>query len=94
MNLDYTLDNNRFNARVSAIIYNEDKTKVLLFKMKDRNFFMLPGGRIEMNEISLDAIKREIFEELGLSLGFKFCSIQENFLSIKNTNIKQYMMVK
>ena len=28
MNLDYKLDNNRFNARVSVIIYNKDKTKI------------------------------------------------------------------
>ena len=86
MDLDYTIDNNRFNARVSSIIYNKDKTKVLLFKIQDRDFYMLPGGRIEMNESSLDAIKRE----LELNLEFKLCSIQENFLKLKNTNIMQY----
>ena len=90
MDLDYTIDNNRFNARVSSIIYNKDKTKVLLFKIQDRDFYMLPGGRIEMNESSLDAIKREILEELELNLEFKLCSIQENFLKLKNTNIMQY----
>lgn len=90
MNLDYEIDNNRFNARVSSIIYNKDKTKILLFKMHDRDFYMLPGGRIEMNEDSLNAIKREILEELGFDLEFKLCSIQENFLNLKNTNIMQY----
>lgn len=90
MNLDYEIDNNRFNARVSSIIYNKDKTKILLFKMKDRDFYMLPGGRIEMNEDSLSAIKREILEELGFNLEFTFCSIQENFLKLKNTSIMQY----
>ena len=29
MNLDFEIDNIRFNARASAIIYNKDKTKVL-----------------------------------------------------------------
>lgn len=43
MDLDYKIDNNGFNARVSSIIYNKDKTKILLFKMKDRDFYMLPG---------------------------------------------------
>lgn len=90
MNLDYEIDNNRFNARVSSIIYNKDKTKILLFKMHDRDFYMLPGGRIELNEDSLNAIKREILEELGFDLEFKICSIQENFLKLKNTNIMQY----
>lgn len=90
MNLDYKIDNNRFNARVSAIIYNKDKTKILLFKMRDRDFYMLPGGRIEMNEDSLSAIKREISEELDFDLKFTLCSIQENFLKLENTNIMQY----
>lgn len=90
LNLDYKIDNNRFNARVSSIIYNKDKTKILLFKMKDRNFYMLPGGRIEMNEDSLSAIKREISEELDFDLEFTLCSIQENFLKLENTNIMQY----
>lgn len=90
MNLDYKIDNNRFNARVSSIIYNKDKTKILLFKMKDRDFYMLPGGRIEMNEDSLSAVKREISEELGFDLEFTLCSIQENFLKLKNANIMQY----
>lgn len=65
MNLDFTKENYRFNARVSAIIYNKDKTKVLLFKINDgRDFYMLPGGRIELNEDSKTAISREINEEL------------------------------
>ena len=66
------------------------KTKVLLFKIQDRDFYMLPGGRIEMNESSLDAIKRKILEELELNLEFKLCSIQEHFLKLKNKNIMQY----
>ena len=90
MNLDYKLDNNRFNARVSVIIYNKDKTKILLFKMKDRNFYMLPGGRIKINEDSISAVKREILEELGFNLEFPLCSIQENFLKLENTSIMQY----
>ena len=99
MNLDYKIANNRFNARVSSIIYNKDKTKILLFKMKDRDFYMLPGGRIEMNEDSLSAVKREISEELGFDLEFTLCSIQENFLKLKDINIivfviKQYMIEK
>ncbi len=90
MNLDYEVNNNRFNARVSAIIYNKNKTKILLFKMTDRDFYMLPGGRIELNEDSLTAIKREVMEELGFDLNFQLCSIQENFLEQENKKIMQY----
>lgn len=52
MNLDFEIDNIRFNAIVSAIIYNKDKAKVLLFKIIDRDYFMLPGGRIKKYKIS------------------------------------------
>ena len=78
MNLDFEIDNIRFNARASAIIYNKDKTKVLLFKIVDRDYFMLPGGRIEIYEDSLNAIKREIKEETGFDLEFELCSIQHS----------------
>lgn len=91
MNLDFEKDNCRFNARVSSIIYNKNMTKVLLFKVNDgRDFYMLPGDRIEFNEDSLTAIKREIKEELGTELDYHLCAIQENFVSKNNINIMQY----
>lgn len=93
MNLDYTIENNRFNARVSAIIYNKDKSKILLFQMKDKDYYMLPGGRIEFNEDSISAIKREIKEETNFDLEYKFISIQENFVKRDNINIMQYCFV-
>ena len=91
MNIDFGKDNYRFNARASAIILNEDKTKILLFKVEDgRDYFLLPGGRIELYEDSLTAIKREVMEELGFDIGFSLCSIQENFVIKDNKKITQY----
>ena len=92
MNLDYNLnDTSRFNARCSAIIYNKDKTKILVFKIEDgRDYYMLPGGRIEFNESSIDSIKREIKEELGYHLDFQLTSIQENFVTKNDIQIMQY----
>lgn len=91
MDIDFTKENYRFNARVSAIIYSKDRKKVLLFKVNDdRDFYMLPGGRIELYEDSQTAIKREIKEELGYNLEFRLCSIQENFLEIDNIKSTQY----
>ena len=91
MNLDFCTDNYRFNARVSVIIYDKTKTKVLLFKVNDgRDFYMLPGGRIMVDEDSKNAIKREIKEELNFDLDYQLCSIQENFVSKNNINIMQY----
>lgn len=88
MDLKFKLDNNSFHARASAIIYNKDKTKVLLFKVEDgRDFYLLPGGRIEFNEDSLTAIKREIKEEIGYELEYKLCNVEESFLKRNNENI-------
>lgn len=90
MDIDIKKDNKRFSARVSTIIYNKDKTKILLFKIKDRDFYMFPGGRIKYYEDSLSAIKREIKEELGYNLDLKFLSIQEVFIKKDNKQIMQY----
>lgn len=92
MDLDIILDNDkRFIARCAAVIYNKDKTKVLMFSFKD--YYMLPGGRIEFNETSLDAIKREIKEETGYDLKFTFLGVQENFLRKDDKDIMQYVFL-
>ena len=91
MNIDFEKDNYRFNARTSAIIFNKDKSKVLLFRVEDgRDYFMLPGGRIELYEDSITAINREIMEELGYKIDFSLCSIQENFVEKDDKKIMQY----
>ena len=90
MNIDFKIDNNRFNARASAIIYNKSKTKVLLNNIGGYNYYLLPGGRIEFNEDSFSAIKREIQEELGYTLNFKLCSINENFVEKDGIKVTQY----
>ena len=91
MNVDFVKDNYRFNARASGIILNEKKDKILLFKVEDgRDYFLLPGGRIELYEDSLTAIKREVMEELGYDIYFTLCSIQENFVIKENVKIMQY----
>ena len=67
MNVDFVKDDYRFNVRASAIILNEKKDKILLFKVEDdRNYFLLPGGRIELYEDSLTAIKRETLEKIRI----------------------------
>ena len=91
MNVDCVKDDYRFNARASAIILNEKKDKILLFKVEDgRDYFLLPGGRIVLYEDSLTAIKREVMEELGYDIDFTLCSIQENFVIKEDIKIMQY----
>lgn len=64
--ISFKEENNKFNFRVGAIIVSRDRKKVLLHTIKGYDFYLLPGGRVEMNEDSASAIKRELKEELGL----------------------------
>lgn len=49
-----------------AIIFNEDKTELLLIKRKDIPIWVLPGGGVEPNEDPEAAVIRESLEETGL----------------------------
>ena len=63
--IKYKNSNYNFAYRVSALIFNKEKTKILLFYGNDTNFYMLPGGKVKELEKSNEAIKREIQEEIG-----------------------------
>ena len=68
----------RFKYRVAGIV--EYENKVLIVKMNKNDFFCFPGGHVELMETSLDALKRELKEELYFDVKIKelFC-INENF---------------
>ncbi len=52
---------------VCSIIENE-KGEILLEKRHDNGMYCLPGGAIELNETVSDALRREIYEETGITL--------------------------
>lgn len=88
--IKYKNENFNFAYRVSAIMYNEDETKILLFYGDDMDFYMLPGGKVKEQEKSIDAIKREIYEELGYeNLEFKFAGVSEELISEKDNFIQE-----
>lgn len=94
MNVDFKRDDFRFNARTSAVIYNKDLSKVLLFNVEGRDFYMLPGGRIEELEESSNSIKREIKEELGWdSITFEFLALSEEFVNDRGYNNHQLNII-
>lgn len=74
----------RFGSRVGAIIYNNDKTKVLL-ENQENGRYMFPGGRIDVHEDSGTAIVRELKEELNLETDLKLKYIVEMFLESPKT---------
>lgn len=77
-------ENNRFGARVSGIIYNKDKTKIFMQRQGNHDFYMFPGGRIELHEDSHSAIKRELKEELNIEEDDKLSYIGESFIDFPN----------
>lgn len=82
--------NFNFAYRVSAVIFNKEKTKILLFYGNDMDYYMLPGGKVRQMEKSQDAIKREILEELGFdNLDFELLGISEEIIKEKEQNIHQ-----
>ena len=94
MNIDFKRDDFRFNARTSAVIYNSDQSKVLLFNVEGRDFYMLPGGRIEELEESIDAVKREVKEEIGWdNIDYSFLALSEEFVDSKGFNNHQLNII-
>lgn len=88
--IKYRNGNFNFAYRVSAIIYNADETKILLFYGDDMDFYMLPGGKVKEQENSLNAIKREVYEELGYeNLDFKFAGVSEELIFEKEEFIQE-----
>ena len=74
----------RFGARVGAIIYNEDKTKMLIENQHDKRY-MFPGGRIDVHEDSKTSIERELMEELNLKADLNLKYIVEMFIKSPKT---------
>lgn len=61
-----------------CLIYKDDEILVQERTKNDWPGITLPGGHVEPNENFDEAIKREIFEETGLTLkSAKLCAIEE-----------------
>ncbi len=62
---------NHIRATVGAIVLNESGDKLLLARRAHTPFegmWCIPGGHIEFGEHPDDAVRREVFEETGISL--------------------------
>lgn len=89
-------DKYQFILRVSAIIYNKELNRILLFKVNNRNFYLLPGGKVERLELSINSLKREMIEEIGeeySKINFEFYGISEEFVNDKGINNHQLNIV-
>ena len=94
MDIRYVDKDFQFLYRVSALIFNKEQSKVLLFNSEGRDFYMLTGGKVNQLEESIDAIKREVKEELGWeNLSYSFLGISEELVFDKGYNNQQINIV-
>ncbi len=87
MSIDVKIKTNDsiFKLRVSGILVKDNK--ILTVQINNNDFFCLPGGHIELNEDSKEAVIREFVEETNISVKIKSqIAITENFF----TNINGY----
>ena len=64
--ISVTIDNVIFNYRVALLI--ERANEILVECNPKNSFVVLPGGRVKTLENSVNAIQREIKEEMGIEL--------------------------
>lgn len=83
--VSYESNGKKFNFRVSGIIYDKNHTQILIHQIKGYDFWLLPGGRVELLENTRDAIERELKEELGIDFEAQnLFSVNENFFNLFN----------
>ena len=89
------INNKKLNIRVGIIFKYEDK---VLVEVPKYNFYnsVVPGGRIKIGEYSIDAIKREIKEEMGFELldsKLGFVKTLEEMFTFNNTDYHEIFFV-
>jgi 8-oxo-dGTP pyrophosphatase MutT (NUDIX family) len=81
---------------LSALIV-DPKGQILLEKRTDNGLFCLPGGSIDYEEKVLDGLRREVYEETGISLEscqlFLIQSGKRTTLAYPNGDITNYVVL-
>lgn len=57
-----------FNTAVSMIVMNEQKDKVILIRQHHKPVYVLVAGYVNRGEDAEDAARREVMEEMGLTV--------------------------
>lgn len=100
MSSDIRIKNDEYNFhfRVAAVIVQEDK--FLIQQIEGYDYYILPGGHVSLGESSLEALQREVKEEVGCDIDInqsKFFCFHENFYDKNGRTehwIENYFMVK
>lgn len=92
MDIKFQHDNNIFSFRVVGVIIHSNK--ILMQRVKGDVSWALPGGKCEFNETSIDALKRELFEEIEVKeiLSSRLLWVVENFYEKHNVKLHEMSM--
>jgi len=94
MDIKFINGDYQFLFRTSIVIFNEDKTKILLFNVEGRSVYLIPGGKVAQKEDSLESIKRELKEELGFELSdISLLAVSEEFVTDKGYYNQQINLI-
>ena len=96
LDIDIKDEKGKFKLRVSGVIIKNKK--LLVHESKRYVGFCLPGGHVELGESTIDAIKREMNEELKINVEIEnlFC-VNENIYDFDgkvNQEINYYYTLK
>lgn len=94
--LSIMIDDVKFNYRVGLIIKRDDE--VLVEVNPDYDFVVFPGGRVKTLENSIDALKRELGEEMQIDISndkIDMKCLVENFFTLdEKTYHELYFLYK
>ena len=90
--VNFSVDTNRFNFRVAGFIRIDDK--ILLQKSPQMDFYNLPGGRVKFGESTVEAIIREVKEELCIDIDApKLFYVAENFFKWEDKDVQELVFI-
>lgn len=91
MDISIELEEYKLNFRVAAIIRKDNQ--ILLHHTIKNNHITLPGGRVQEGENTLEALQREIKEEMGEEIKLiKPVSYMENFFIINDQKYHELLV--
>ena len=95
MDLSLMIDEIKLNIRVGIIFKHNNSVLVELPRVEDGNS-VIPGGRVKIDELCFDAIKREIKEEMHFDLQDEKIVFRKNleyFFVFNNVKYHEFFFV-
>ena len=93
--LSLMIDDIKLNIRVGVIFRYNNKTLIEVLKSRKGNS-VIPGGRVKIDELSTDSLKRAMMEEMHFSLvdeKLSFIKKLEYFFEFEGVKVHEFFFV-